>query len=176
MLDQVDRAWGRVLEALALGACALIGLMMLMICADVLLRNLPLVAGVDGLAWSNELSETGLYLITMLAAPWLLREGRHIRVDILLRAIPRKAGWICEWIADAIAFACCATVLFYGARATWESYAQNSITIKTLVMPEWWTLAPLPAAFALLAIEVLFRMRRLALGPQAPRDDAVSAS
>lgn len=176
MLDQVDRAWGKVLEAFALGACVLIAAMTLMICADVLLRNVPLIPGVQGLAWSNELSETGLYLITMLAAPWLLREGRHIRVDIVLRAIPAKAGWVCEWISDAIAFACCACMVVYGARATWESFSQGSITIKTLVMPEWWALAPLPAAFALLAVEVLFRMRRLALGPQAPRDDAVSAS
>jgi TRAP-type transport system small permease protein len=175
-LERFDRAWGKVLEAFALGACALIGLMTLMICADVLLRNMPLIPGVDGLAWSNELSETGLYLITMLAAPWLLREGRHIRVDILLRAIPSKAGWVCEWVSDAIAFACCVTVVYYGARAAWDSFSQNSITIKTLVMPEWWTLAPLPAAFALLGVEVLLRMRRLALGPQAPRDDAVSAS
>jgi len=175
-LDRVDRAWGKVLEAFALLACALVGLLALMICADVLLRNVRLVPGVDGLAWSNELSETGLYLVTMLSAPWLLREGRHIRVDILLRALPRGIGWACEWASDAIALACCLVVVFYGGRATWESYAQGSITIKTLVMPEWWTLAPLPAAFALLAAEVLFRMRRLALGPRAPRDDAVSAS
>ena len=175
-MDRLSAAWGGVLEAFALAACALLGAMTLMICADVLLRNMPLIPGVDGLAWSNELSETGLYLVTMLAAPWLLREGRHIRVDILLRAIPRGAGWVCEWVSDAIAFACCVTVVFYGARATWESFSQNSITIKTLVMPEWWTLAPLPAAFALLGIEVLLRMRRLALGPKAPRDDAVTAS
>lgn len=165
-----------MLEAFALAACALIGLMALMICADVLLRNVALIPGVDGLAWSNELSETGLYLITMLAAPWLLREGRHIRVDIVLRAIPAQAGWICEWLSDAIAFACCVTVVVYAGRATWESFSQGSITIKTLVMPEWWTQAPLPVAFTLLAIEVLFRMRRLARGPRAPREDAVSAS
>ena len=150
--------------------------MTLMICMDVLLRNVPLVPGMQGLAWSNELSETGLYLLTMLAAPWLLREGRHIRVDILLRVLPRPVGWTCEWLSDAIAFACCVCVVLYGVRATWESYSQDSITIKTLVLPEWWTLAPLPAAFALLAVEVLLRMRRLWLGDRAPREDAVSAA
>lgn len=176
MLESLDRAFGKVLEAFALLACALVGLMMLMICADVLLRNVKLIPGVDGLAWSNELSELGLYLVTMLAAPWLLREGRHIRVDILLRAIPKPLAWACEWLSDLIALACCLTLAWSGARATWESYAQASITIKTLVMPEWWGLAPLPVAFALLAVEVLFRMRRLAFGPKAPREDAVSAS
>lgn len=175
-MERIDRVWDRLIEAFALAACALIAGMTLTICLDVLLRNVPLIPGMQGLYWSNELSETGLYLLTMLAAPWLLRQGRHIRVDILLRVIPKPVGWACEWISDAIAFACCVCVVIYGARATWESFSQGSISIKTLVMPEWWTLAPLPVAFALLAIEVLLRMRRLALGAHAPREDAVSAA
>jgi TRAP-type C4-dicarboxylate transport system permease small subunit len=175
-LERFDRAWGRLLEAFALGACALIAAVTLMICLDVLLRNVPLVPGVQGLAWSNELSETGLYLLTMLAAPWLLREGKHIRIDIVVRVLPKRVGWACEWLSDAIALACCVCVVAYGSRATWESFSQGSITIKTLVLPEWWVLAPLPVAFALLAVEVLLRMRRLWLGERAPRDDAVSAS
>jgi TRAP-type C4-dicarboxylate transport system permease small subunit len=165
-----------VLEAFALAACALLGAMTVMICADVLLRNVALFPGVQGLPWSNELSETALYVITMLAAPWLLREGRHIRVDIVLRALPARAAWACEWLCDAIALACCVCVAIYAARATWESFSQGSITIKTLVLPEWWTLAPLPVAFLLLAVELLFRMRRLWLGPRAPREDAVSSA
>lgn len=175
-MEGLSHAWGKVLEAFALAACALLGAMALMICADVLLRNVQLIPGVDGLPWSNELSETTLYLVTMLAAPWLLREGRHIRVDIVLRVLPPRVGWICEWICDVIAFSCCVCVAVYGARATWESYAHGSLTIKTLVLPEWWTLAPLPLAFALLSVEMLFRMRRLALGERAPRSDAVSSA
>ena len=44
------------------------------------------------------------------------------------------------------------------------------------LMPEWWLLAPLPLCFLLLAIEFLFRMRRLAIGPVGPRDEAISAA
>ena len=73
--------------------------MMVIICADVVLRNVPIPGLPRGVAWSNEISELLLYLITMLAAPWLLREGRHIRVDIVLRAMPRRAAY-CEWVAD----------------------------------------------------------------------------
>jgi TRAP-type C4-dicarboxylate transport system permease small subunit len=175
-LERLSHAWGKVLEAFALAACALLGLMALMICADVLLRNVALIPGVDGLPWSNELSESTLYLVTMLAAPWLLREGRHIRVDIVLRAIPPRAGWICEWLCDVIALACCIGMVIYGTRAAWDSFDQGSLTIKTLVLPEWWTLAVLPVAFLLLSVEMLFRMQRLASGARAPRDDAVSSS
>jgi len=43
-------------------------------------------------------------------------------------------------------------------------------------MPEWWFLAPLPICFALLAVEFVFRMRRLGQAEIGPRDDAVSAA
>lgn len=173
-MDRLEAAYGRLLEALALVACALIFGMMLMICADVLLRNVRIIPGVAGLAWSNEISEGALYLVTMLTAPWLLRRGQHIRVDIILRAVPKQVGWIFEWAVDVLGLACCLLIAWYGARATVTSFKAGSMSIKTLVTPEWWLLGVLPAAFLALSLEMLFRMRRLALGERAPRDDAVS--
>jgi len=175
-MTRLSALFGKLLNALALAACALLFAMMLMICADVLLRNLPLPGLPRGLAWSNEVSELMLYLLTMLSAPWLLRQGQHIRVDILLRALPRIVAWGCEWIADILALLCCCWMVWYGARVAFKSFSEGSMTIKTLVTPEWWSLVPLPVAFALLAIEMVFRMHRLATGPREPRNDAVSAS
>ena len=85
-------------------------------------------------------------------------------------------AWGCEWVADLLGFLCCCWMLWYGTRVTWTSLTDNALSIKTLVTPEWWSLAPLPVAFLLLAVEMLFRMRRLALGDRVARDDAVSAS
>lgn len=173
-MERLEAAYGKLLEALALAACALVFGMTLMICADVLLRNVRVVPGLAGLAWSNEISESMLYLITMLTAPWLLRKGQHVRVDIVLRAVPKPAGWVFEWVADALGLACCLAIAYYGARAALASLAAGSMSIKTLVTPEWWLLSVLPVAFLALALEMLFRMRRLARGERAPRDDAVS--
>lgn len=170
----IERAYGRVLEALALAGCALILAMTLMICADVFLRNVRVIPGVVGLAWSNEVSEGMLYLVTLLTAPWLLRRGQHIRVDIVLRAVPKSVGWVFEWIVDVLGLSCCAVIAYYGARAALASYQAGSLSIKTLITPEWWLLSVLPVAFLALTVEMLFRMRRLWLGERAPRDDAVS--
>ncbi len=173
-MQRLEAVYGRVLDALALGACALILGMTLMICADVFLRNVRIIPGLVGLAWSNEISEAMLFLVTMLTAPWLLSRGQHIRVDIVLRAVPPLVGWMFEWIVDILAFGCCAVITYYSARAAWASYAAGSLSIKTLVTPEWWLLSVLPVSFALLTVEMVFRMRRLHLGPRTPRDDAVS--
>jgi TRAP-type C4-dicarboxylate transport system permease small subunit len=173
-MDRIDAAYGKFLEALALAACALIFGMTLMICADVFLRNVRIVPGMVGLEWANEISEGMLYVITMLTAPWLLRRGQHIRVDIVLRAVPQRVGWAFEWAVDLLGLTCCLMIAWYGARAALASFKAGSVSIKTLVTPEWWLLSILPLAFLALSIEMLFRMRRLALAERAPRDDAVS--
>ena len=175
-MQRLDTAFGRLIEGLALLASLLLLAMLLILCADVLTRNIAVPGLPRGLAWANEVSEMLLYLMTMLAAPWLLRRGQHIRVDIVLRALPPRMAWGCEWVADLLGFLCCCWMLWYGTRVTWTSLSDNALSIKTLVTPEWWSLAPLPLAFLLLAVEMLFRMRRLALGARVARDDAVSAS
>jgi len=173
-MNRLEAAYGRLLEAFALVACALVLGMTLMICADVLLRNVRIIPGVAGLEWSNEISEGALYLVTMLTAPWLLRRGQHIRVDVILRAVPKRLGWIFEWVTDILGLACCLLITWYGARAALASFKAGSMSIKTLITPEWWLLSVLPVAFLALSLEMLFRMRRLALAERAPRDDAVS--
>ena len=169
---KLSRWYGRLLEAMLLVACLLLLAMTLLIGMDVLLRNV----GAGGIAPSNELSEYALYLVTLIAAPGVLRQGQHIRVDIVLRLLPEQVGWVLEWLCDAVGLTCCLCFVWYGTRVTLESLASGSLSIKTLIIPEWWLLLPMPAAFALLALEFLFRMHRLALAERRPRDDAVSAA
>jgi TRAP-type C4-dicarboxylate transport system permease small subunit len=171
-MDGMSRNFGRLLDMLMLLACVLLFAMTLLIGADVALRNV----GLGGIAWSNEVCEYLLYLVTLLAAPWLLRRGQHIRVDILLRALPSRIGWLFEWIGDIIGLVCCLYFVRYGLKVLAESYAAGAISIKTLVFPEWWLLVPMPFAFVAVSIEFIFRIHRLAHGPRSPRSDAVSAS
>ena len=171
-MDRLSQAYGRVLDGLMLIACLLLLGMTLLIGADVVTRNL----GLGGIAWSGEVSEDILYLLTLLAAPWLLRQGQHIRVDILLRALPARTGWLLEWVGDVVGLACSLYFIWYGSKVVVASYQAGAVTIKTLVTPEWWLLAPLPVAFLLFAIEFVFRMHRLSRSQRTPRADAVSAT
>jgi TRAP-type transport system small permease protein len=171
-MSRLADLYGRLLDGMLVAACLVLLAITFLIGFDVLLRNL----GADGIAASNELSEDGLYLITMLAAPGLLRRGQHIRVDIVLRMIPAKLGWAMEWLGDVTGFLCSLFFIWYGACATAASYFAGSLSIKTLIFPEWWILLPMPICFLLVAVEFVFRMRALAQAERAPRPDAVSAS
>lgn len=172
VFDRFDAAWGRVLAALALLACALVAVMVLVICADVLVRN----ARWGNLPWATEVAEYTLYLSTFLAAPWLLRQGAHVRMDMVLRMLPPTTAWSLELLADLIAVLTCAALTASSANAAWASAAHGSLVLKIFVFPEWWLIAPASVLFGVLTVECLLRLRRQWSGPRRVRDEATSAA
>ena len=144
--------------------------MVALVTADIVLRN---TLG-TGFAWSNEITEYALYIITLFTAPWLLRRGQHVRIDMFLVIVPPRIAWAMEAAADMLGFAASLLLVWYGAIMTAQSARLGSITIKNLVFPEWWLLAPLPLCFALLALEFVLRFHRLMGAPRTRRHEATS--
>jgi len=169
-VSRLSAALGAFFHFLAVLAALILLAMVAVVSADILLRNLARTS----FTWANEVSEYALYLITLLAAPWLLRRGQHVRLDLVLVLVPPRVAWAMELVADAIGFLVCLVLLRYGVAVTLDSWRTGSVTIKNLVFPEWWLLAPLPAVFLLLAIEFVFRFHRLLTGEKARRSDAIS--
>jgi TRAP-type transport system small permease protein len=171
-MTRLSAAYGRFLNALAVLAALIVLAMVILVTADILLRNLTRT----GFSWAYEVTEYTLYLITLLAAPWLLRRGQHVRIDLVLAMVPPRVAWLMEALADILGFAVCLVFVRYGATMTYESWQLGSITIKNLVFPEWWLLWPLPVFFALIAIEFIFRFHRLLSGERTRRVEATSLS
>jgi len=169
---RMNNWYGKLLNALALLACVLTGLMVVVVCADVAARGMRW----GNLPWSPEVAEYMLYLSTFLASPWLLREGQHIRMDMLLRALPNKVAWSIELLMDIVGAAISSVMAAACLRTVIASANQGSLVIKILVIPEWWVLLPAAILFLILAVEFLFRLRRLWLGPKAVRQEATSAA
>ncbi len=169
-MRRASAAYERLLNGLAAIAALILLGAVLLVTADIVMRNLTRA----GFPWANEVSEYALFLITVLTAPWLLRRGQHVRLDLLLAAVPPRVAWLMEMTADTVGFAVCVVLVRYSLVMTWDSARLGSITIKNLVFPEWWVLAPLPACFILLAIEFVFRFQRLLAGEKGRRREATS--
>ena len=167
----VVSCFDRMLSIFATVAALLLLAMVIIITGDILMRNLF----VKGFVWANEVSEYALYMITLLTAPWLLRRGQHVRLDLFVTALPKRGAWLLEAVGDVAGFIVCLIMIRYGALMTIDGIRTSSVTIKNLVFPEWWLLAPLPITFVLLAIEFVFRFRRL-LQNRAPREEATSVA
>ena len=106
-MDRLSAAFGRLFEALALVAALILLAMTLLVAADIILRNVARI----GFPWANEVSEYALYLMTLCTAPWLLRRGQHVRIDIVLTLVPPRVAWVMEALVDVLGFAVCVVLM-----------------------------------------------------------------
>jgi TRAP-type transport system small permease protein len=158
-MHKLSAAFGRLIDALAVVAALTLLAMVVTVTADIVLRNLTR----GGLLWANEVSEYALYGMTLLTAPWLLRRGQHIRLDLVLVLLPARVAWLVEAVADVVGFLVCLALVRYGAGMAYDSFRIGAIT------------APLPLCFALVAIEFVFRLHRL-MAERGRRVEATSVS
>ncbi len=164
--------YGRVINALALGAAVLLFGLVIGITTDIILRNV-FVRTIRGM---DEMSEYALLLMTMMTAPWLLRSGQHVRLDLLLVMVPRSVAWVIEILGDLLGIAVTTTLAWYGFASAFDSRRIGSLVMKAWIFPEWWLLIVFPICMSLLAIEFIFRLQRLLGGPRAPRGDSTSVA
>jgi TRAP-type C4-dicarboxylate transport system permease small subunit len=161
------RGWGLLLAAPAAVAGAIVLAMVLAVTLSVTLRA---TTGSD-IRGIVEWTEIGLYLSAVLAAPWLLFPGKHIRADLLAPALPRPMARIVEVAADLIGLAVSGVLLWQAWDVMRDAMATGAVIRRTVSFPEWWLSAPLIPCFALLAAE----FARRALAP-ARRDDTRSVA
>ena len=176
------RAYGRLLDgARAARGCVILFVMMVIICADVLLRNIrrPRPAARPGVEQRD------------------LREPAALPHDAARRAVAAAPGRSTS--ASTSCCACCraqAGVVLRVGRATslglrllrassrctatrrrGRSFADGALSIKTLVTPEWWSLAPLPiCVHAAGHRDAVPHAPARARADARPRNDAVSSA
>ncbi|MGE0735354.1 MAG: TRAP transporter small permease [Alphaproteobacteria bacterium] len=146
LLDQVGSLVG-----IAYGAVAVL------MTLDIAIRGLNLGA----LPWLIELTEYILYGGTFLAAPWALRLGAHVRVDLLLSSVRKSTALTLERIVDCIGLLVSAVFLYFGSVAVIDAWRENLTQFKTWSTPEWILLLPIPFAALLMVIEFILRIGRV---------------
>ena len=176
-MNSLPRSLNRIYEgaliALLAASAALLAFMALAVSLDVAIRNFSQASlqlpgftlswnlGWKNLPWVLEVSEYILFGATFLAAPWALRHGGHVRVDVVERALGQRAQGALRFVANGIGLAVCFFLVIYGTRTALEAYSLNALIFKHFVVPEWWLLPLIPIPSVLLAIEFLLRLAGL---------------
>ena len=175
-MTALGKAYGRILDGCGLIAAALVLAMTALIVTDVLLRNWALLRYliVASIPASVELTEYALFYATCFAAPWLLHQGQHIRIDVVLSRVPPAAAWVVEIVCDLIGLSLSVLLTGFGVVMVARSMNAGTLMVKNMVFPEWYALWPLPVMFALLTVEFVFRIQRLVTGPRQARREGGS--
>jgi TRAP-type C4-dicarboxylate transport system permease small subunit len=156
-LQAFIRGFDALMRACATAFAVLFGILTLLVCVDIVFRRF----GIASMPWLVEVIEYVMYGGTFLAAPWVLRQGEHVRVDLVLSSVPKAVAIRLEQLVDSLGFAVSAVMCWYGAAVALDAYRANFIQYKNLAVHDWVLLLPIPIGCAMLAIEFALRIARV---------------
>ncbi len=171
-MKQFEARFERILQLLAVFTALMLLMIIGLICLDVLARNL-LNSGIRG---SVDISEYALYLMTIFMAPYLLNRGQHIRIDFILLMVSRRVAFALELAVDLVGAASTGVLVWYGFETAVMSFNDGALIWKSLRIPEWWILGPMPLCIGLMTIEFVLRAVRLCTGARQPGGGSVASA
>ncbi|MDF3822857.1 TRAP transporter small permease [Leptospira sp. 96542] len=151
-----DSAFGHLIDALNAAGSVLIAAVMLLMCADVLLRNLA-NRPIDGVA---ELVATSIVMIVFLQLPATLRHGRMSRADLFIDPfIDRRprAGKRLRALFSAAGIFACGVIAYASWRPLLRSWTEDEfLGVEGLfTFPIWPMRALVVLGAALAAVQYL---------------------
>ncbi len=152
--QQLYRGFERFTGFLAAIAAFLILLMSLWITYDVLSRYLFSASS----PWAFDLSEYALVWITFLAAPWVLMQDRHVRIELLVDVLPPRVQRALGVVVCITALLTCAILTWRTGIAAFDYIDRNQMMPRIWRIPRIWPYAVIPIGSALLTIAFGFRL------------------
>ena len=145
----MKKTYDAVLFGMAILAGLLLVWLMLSVITSVLMRN----AGLQPFAWLFTSAEYGLLYMTMLGAPWLVREKGHVHIELVTAALPKGLRQI---VSRAVASACvlvCVILAWKGAELVLTNIERGDYDTRAYYYPRWMLTIAFPLSFGLMAIE-----------------------
>jgi len=144
------------ITALAVLAGAILVWLMVAIVWSVSLRNL----GMQPHAWLFTSTEYGVFYMTMLGAPWLVRRRGHVHIELLTATLPDWARQIVSRLVAAGCVVVCAWLAWRGWLLVGTNIARMDYDVRAYFYPRWLLTVAFPVSFGLMALE----FARFALG------------
>lgn len=153
---RLGQAFDRTLNFLAWLACLLILFQVVSVSTEVMVRYF---FGIS-FGWVTSLNEWSLVFLTFLGVAWLQREGGHTSDDSIIQLLP---GWVkvaAGHVATVLALLTCGMLTWYGAKVTWQNYANNTYDFfKIREVPVFVIYAIIPIGSFLWLLQLLRSLR-----------------
>lgn len=145
-----------VMSACGWIAATLIGLMALLVGADIAMR----ILGMGNIVWSNEVTEYMITGATFIGAPWVLHHHGHVNIDIVVGQLPAAMRRRVDLLGNVVCLLISAVMLYESIHVLLDTRESGALLFKTLVFPEWYLITPAVICFGLFVIEFASRLWR----------------
>ena len=103
--------------------------------------------------WTTTFAEYAMLYMTLLAAPWLVRERANVVVDTLINVLPKSVQYGLDRLVCALCLALAIIIALFGAKLTITSWNNGDYDIRAVSVPYWIFRIIIPIGFTLIAIE-----------------------
>ena len=148
-MPRIARVYDFILYAMAFIAGATLVWLMVSVVLSVMMRNF----GLQPWAWLFTSSEYGLLYLTMLGAPWLVRERGHVHVELVTAMLPGPAQRLLSRLIALACVALCALLAWKGLELVQQNYARNDYDVRAYFTPKWILTIAFPVSFGMMAVE-----------------------
>ena len=148
-MHAVTKSYSFLLNLLALIAGATLVWLMISVILSVLMRNF----GLQPFAWLFTSAEYGLLYMTMLGAPWLVREKGHVHIELVTAALPEGTR---KLLSRGVALLCvlvCAILAWKGLDLLLTNIERADYDVRAYYFPRWILTISFPVSFGLMAVE-----------------------
>jgi TRAP-type C4-dicarboxylate transport system permease small subunit len=109
--------------------------------------------------WTDEISRVLLIALVYIGAVGVTREGRHVRVEILLDFLSPRTRAILDRIVDALCLVFAVSATWLGIEFVRESIRFGlSFAHSNLPFPVWVAQLIVPIGFALISLRLILRL------------------
>ncbi|MFH1488769.1 MAG: TRAP transporter small permease [Pseudomonadota bacterium] len=139
----------RVIGFMAFIAGLLLVAAVLIVCFEIFMRyfvHRPQV-------WTVEVCEYILFSMAFLGAPWLLKMGGHVNIDIFVAQLRPRRKRIMELISASVGIIISFIICWFSITTSYECYSSGVLLTKTLNVPKHYFLMLIALGYFFLLLE-----------------------
>lgn len=148
-MQMITRVYHFMLYAMAWIAGATLAWLVVSTILSVAMRN----AGVQPFAWLFTSAEYGLLYMTMLGAPWLVREKGHVHIELVTAVLPTGVRQIVSRLVALLCVIVCAILAYKGFELCLSNLQRNDFDVRAYYFPKWLLTIAFPLSFGFMVIE-----------------------
>ncbi|MFC1902631.1 TRAP transporter small permease [Chloroflexota bacterium] len=141
---------------LAVSGAIVIMFVLIIVCLEVVMRyffNSPI-------AWVVQVAEYGIFFVTFLGAAWVLRQNRHVVMDVMTNRLNQRGQAVLGIITSLIGAIVCLFFVIYGTELVVDFAQRGIYEVKEVEVPK----APLMALIPLSSLTLLIQFLRRGYG------------
>lgn len=145
----IVKIFNKIVDIMAALGALLLVLTTLIIAYTIFVR----LFGFVGLRWGWQFAEHAMFWFPFLAAPWLLRNHRHVSVDLVLNSLPEKVKKYLYVLHGIMGIFLCVVLAYFCTSVVHNNYVRGIMEIQVVDLPKWILFLIMPVAFTVLSLQ-----------------------